>query len=74
MCIGVGDGGRGLGRVVAQAGQNQIEMFTILKSNGEETGLSYKCPHCLVAKDLHHKRSGMTDAEARGRCIANSNP
>ena len=60
---------RAVPNVVAKAGENQIvvdgEMFTILKSKGEETGLSYKCPNCLVDKDLHHKRSGMTDAEAR---------
>ena len=56
------------------AGENKIvvngEMFTILRKDGDQAGLSYRCPICKVEKDLHYKKSGITDEEGRRRLLA----
>ena len=46
------------------------EMFTILWKGGDQAGLSYRCPICKVEKDLHYKKSGITDDEGRRRLQA----
>ena len=46
------------------------EMFTILWKGGDQAGLSYRCPICKVEKELHYKKSGITDVEGRRRLLA----
>ena len=46
------------------------EMFTVIWKGGDQAGLSYRCPICKVEKDLHYKKSGITDDEGRRRLLA----